>query len=126
MRSLLLLCSAALLASAAVVTQSVFKKPLTLAGLSSGAPLTRGLLGKLLAEHAGFGGNGVVPISTLEDAQYYGPISLGTPAQTVRRRGCPTTSPAPRKRAEGAANSAATAYRLTLSISGGSVADACK
>ena len=125
MRSLLLLCSAALLASAAVVTQRVFKKPLTLAGLTSGAPLTRGLLGKLLAEHAGFGGNGVVPISTLEDAQYYGPISLGTPAQTVRG-GCPTTSPAPRKRAEGAANSAATAYRLTLSISGGSVADACK
>ena len=84
MRRLALLSSIAALASAAVVKQRVYKKPLTLAGLAAGAPLTRGLLGKLLAEHAGFGGNGVVPISTLEDAQYYGPISIGTPAQTVR------------------------------------------
>ena len=63
---------AAPLAHAGVSRMPVRKTPLTRAGLEQGVPLTRGVLGRLLSEHAGVGGNGRVPISTLEDAQYYG------------------------------------------------------
>ena len=53
----------------AAVRAPVRKTPITRRGLSEGVLLQRGVLGALLREHAGYGGNGVVPISTLEDAQ---------------------------------------------------------
>lgn len=69
------------ISDAAVFRTPVKKTPLTLAGLSEGVPQTRGVLGSLLRSHAGYGGNGKVPISQLEEAQYYGPIGFGTPPQ---------------------------------------------
>lgn len=78
----LLLCAfAAGAAQAAVHKMAVRKTPLTLGGVADGALLTRGVLGALARAHAGYGGNGVVPVSTLEDAQYYGPIGWGSPPQ---------------------------------------------
>ena len=53
----------------AVVRTPVHKTAITKQGLSEGVLLQRGVLGALLRKHAGYGGNGVVPISTLEDAQ---------------------------------------------------------
>jgi len=53
----------------AVMRAPIRKMPITRRGLSEGVLLQRGVLGALLREHAGYGGNGVVPISTLEDAQ---------------------------------------------------------
>jgi hypothetical protein len=93
----LLLCAfAASAAHAAVHKLSVRKTPITLAGVAEGALHTRGVLGALAREHAGYGGNGVVPISTLEDAQYYGPIGWGTPPQVRAEAGRLRALPAAR------------------------------
>jgi hypothetical protein len=93
----LLLCAfAASAAHAAVHKMSVRKTPITLAGVAEGALHTRGVLGALAREHAGYGGNGVVPISTLEDAQYYGPIGWGTPPQVRAEAGRLCALPAAR------------------------------
>jgi len=93
----LLLCAfAASAAHAAVHKLSVRKTPITLAGVAEGALHTRGILGALAREHAGYGGNGVVPISTLEDAQYYGPIGWGTPPQVRAEAGRLRALPAAR------------------------------
>lgn len=47
-------------------------KPLTLKGVHGGALQARGMLGKLRSQ-----GTGKIPIAEYEDAQFYGPITVG-------------------------------------------------
>ncbi|RYY31439.1 hypothetical protein EON62_06400, partial [archaeon] len=44
----------------------------------------RGVLGKLAREHNLVGQTGKIPISQMEEAQYYGPVTVGTPGQTFK------------------------------------------
>lgn len=52
--------------------------------MNAGVPERRGLLGKFMPAQPESQGTGKVKISQLEDAQYYGPISIGTPPQTFQ------------------------------------------
>ncbi len=80
--------AAALLAaaSAAVVKAPVYKTATTLKGVAAGVLRQRGVLGNFVraSGELGYGGSGVVPIAQMEEAQYYGPIEVGTPAQTFQ------------------------------------------
>jgi len=76
--------AAALLAVAAAdktVSMPMLKKPLTVEGRRAGVLQQRGVLG---AFNRQLGGSGNIPISTMEDAQYYGPVQVGTPGQTFQ------------------------------------------
>lgn len=64
----------AVLADANGVKIPMKKNPITRATLESGAMYRTGVLGKML-------GNGDVVINTMESAQFYGSISIGTPPQ---------------------------------------------
>jgi len=59
----------------------MLKKPLTVEGRRAGVLQQRGVLG---AFNRQLGGSGNIPISTMEDAQYYGPVQVGTPGQTFQ------------------------------------------
>ena len=79
---LLLLAASPSPASALPAARQPFKRlPLTRAGRAAGAAQARGLLGELRRRELS-GGVGKVTISEFEDAQFYGPIQLGTPPTT--------------------------------------------
>jgi len=46
--------------------------------------MNRGVLGAIAREHGLVGGTGKVVIQQMEDAQYYGPLTVGTAAQTFQ------------------------------------------
>ena len=78
------LVAAAALSSAALADplfRQPFKRaPLTLKGRAAGAATSHGLVGKFRRQL----GVGKVTISEFEDAQFYGPITLGTPPVTFQ------------------------------------------
>merc|ERR1719335_4078 len=73
MKPVLLLAAIAAVASASVLRLDVTKPKLSLAGARDGSPLRQALAAAGVAR---------VTINDFENAQFYGPISIGTPPQS--------------------------------------------
>lgn len=80
-RALLFAAAVAAVSAGRGIKWPLKRSPLTLKGVKGGALQSRGVLGAMRRE---VGGTGKVVINEFEDAQFYGPITIGSKAQTFQ------------------------------------------